>query len=429
MTLTIGRASSLRPANVVRSGDSVSIDGTIIGADANEIDARRQQMLGLLDPDEDVVPITWSVDPTLDGYYRIGNVSVPRRGIERSGVAAFAADLTRVAGGYARAQFETVVQQVLRTNDHAVTIPDRVDATAYSPTAYTWAEIEAPAAITGSSVATVNTEDGVITNYFHASGVGSLFGSSSWRQYLKPADYYKGGARLEVQYGGTWYPVHGRQVPLATAGNWRISNGLVRVSPSSSGGAGRFTIQNWRSGASTYSGREFYIGQYNAGTTTWLPRTATGDASGFVTPVVLVNTPNLVVVRCQVGAFTTDFLVRGGDSWVEVTGSQSGFGTTLSNQWAAGLSTIEGTTAFTGGIRATADDANGLRYLIAAPRTVTTDAANARMRITATTYDTMTFAYTSSYVTGSTSSGGGTDTGTRNLFLAIRSEVRRVIAR
>lgn len=409
MTLTIGRVTGLRLGSIVRNGDSRVLNGIITATSNAELRARYQQLEGLVgNIDEASFSITDTTAADLDGYYRINSVTLAPIGVVTGTYARFVVDVTRVAGGFATPQFETFASTLVRTNVHGVTAPSGIVTSWYSGSGTTEADITATLTWPG--------EDGNTSIYYAVAPVAS----SSLFSYVQPADYYKGAARVEVKYGSTWYPLHGQQLPLAVGTNWRISNGIVRLYPTSVGGNGRFTIERYLDG---WAGREFGM-LY----TSTLFANATTNASGIASPVsVIVNRPEIVVLRVKSngGPGTTstfDITLRRGDLWCEVTVNQKA--THTARAWGIGCSTATAMTAFTGGARATANDANGLRAAVSCPVAVSTDLTNGYVYLSAAARSA-TFQVSPDYGWA----GGLTDTQWRDGFLSSRLETQRVVAR
>jgi hypothetical protein len=123
MTITIGRCTGLRPAPrfPARSGDRVVIRGSILAASLDELKARRQQLLGLEgDVDDPIVPVTWSTDSTLDGFYRVAGVSVEQIGPSSVPRATFSVTLEAISGNTAPL-VEIDASAVVRTNGVGIT--------------------------------------------------------------------------------------------------------------------------------------------------------------------------------------------------------------------------------------------------------------------------------------------------------------------
>lgn len=413
MSFTIGRASlPVDPSSARWSGDQLTITGWISPTTANDTNhayALRQQLLGLVNnPDEQVFPCTFSVDPNWDGYYYVNSVNIDGDPglMEIQGRMPYSITLTRLAAGYARPQIETVYSGVVRTNAHGIAAPTGAYSAFYSPSSYV-----ADGTLPPSS--TAPGEDGS----FYISTAAFPVATTSGTIYTAPADYYKTGARIEVKYGSTWYPVQGMQIPLAVGLNWRISNGFTRVYPSQVSANGRFTVERYKSGA--WVGREMQLGTFSAGWNVWY---ATADASGnaFVAKV-LTNSVALCAVRVAYGKELFDFTLRQGDNFIELAITSTG----TAKQYGIATATATASTAFTGGARATANDANGLRYLISFPQAVTTDLVNGYVYATAA-FTTNAFQICPDYQTGPLAVS---DAGVRDLFFAMRSERRQVVPR
>lgn len=412
MSMTIGRCSiSEDPwgGSLRMRGDEVSFVSEFGAASAAEYQAKAQQLRGLMDnPDEDVFPFTWSEDATFDGFYRNLDIDIePSEVALATGYAKFRCRMRRATAGFATPAFEILSSLTVRTNSHSVTTPTGI-VTAWYPAAGYTMEIDPTA-----TIGPIATEDG--SNTLSGYSVAAPLSTTAYQSWVKPADYYKSQAKIEVQYGSTWHAIHGRDLPLAVGTNWRISNGRVRMYPSTTGGNGRFTVEHYP--ADAWEGKEYGI----LNGTSFVP--ATEDSSGnALTATVMVNRPEIVVVRTRHVNVTYDWVVRRGDLWIEVAITQPAANT--NQQWGVGVSTAEAMTAFTGGARATANDAAGNRCLISIPSTVSTDLVNGKVYLT-TAADSAVVQVCPDYYFG----GGGSDTSTRDYFLAARSERQRIVPR
>lgn len=407
MSFTIGRASlPADPSSARWSGDQLTITGWISPTTANDTNhayALRQQLLGLVNnPDEQVFPCTFSVDANWDGYYYVNSVSVDGNPslMEIQGRMPYSITLTKVGPGFARPQVESVYSLITRANAHAIVTPTGVSASWVNPGGY---GTESSLIASGS----LTCEDGSVSYYSQAAPVTS----TSARMFVAAADYYKTAARIEIKYGSTWYPISGYNIPNSTAANWRISNGFTRLYPTSVSGTGRFTVERWNGAA--WVGREFGW-QVSAGTFNY----ATADTAAAFSTRITMNSPYAVSIRTFYNYTTYDFTLRQADGFVEVTTTL----TPLASTFGFGCSAVVASTAFTGGLRATATDANGLRYLISCPIATTNDLVNGRITATASVSQA-TFQICPDYLTGV---GGGTDTSVRDTFMAMRSERRAV---
>ena len=414
MTTTIGRASlPADPSEIRWNGDELTLDGWVrptTALDTNHAQALRDQLLGMVDnPDEDVFPLTCSVAAYLDGFYRVRSVRIGGLpGLtDTQGLSPYTIVLERATAGFATPAFEILSSLTVRTNSHSVTTPTGI-VTAWYPAAGYTMEIDPTA-----TIGPIATEDGSKT--LSGYSVAAPLSTTAYQSWVKPADYYKSQAKIEVQYGSTWHAIHGRDLPLAVGTNWRISNGRVRMYPSTTGGNGRFTVEHYP--ANAWEGKEYGI----LNGTSFVP--ATEDSSGnALTATAMVNRPEIVVVRTRHVNVTYDWVVRRGDLWIEVAITQPAANT--NQQWGVGVSTAEAMTAFTGGARATANDAAGSRCLISIPSTVSTDLVNGKVYLT-TAADSAVVQVCPDYYFG----GGGSDTSTRDYFLAARSERQRIVPR
>lgn len=236
MTLTIGRATVDNPEKVSSSGGRITVEGDIApanGSDALNVDeflARRLQLVNLIDtPDMDVWPVTWSEDSTIDGFYRVRRAEVDPASVYLvSGVGRYRVELERPVG-LVSPLVECSTTSVIMTNAAAVTSTDAKSVWAAPGEADA---VESPAKAAPQPAAGTRTPDGdAAVKLFRV-----VTGQSSGTFLVEPADFWAAAARVEMTFdsGTTWYETVGRSLPL-DATNWRISNGLVRITPSSSG--------------------------------------------------------------------------------------------------------------------------------------------------------------------------------------------------
>lgn len=421
----IGRAEVANClASVSMSGDVLDVSGGFSAATLEEAFGLRQQLLGLVGSEEQVVPVVSDLDPQLDGFYRVLNVTVDTdqatsyeefdASAELTGWHNWSASLLRLANGFARPQFETFVVGAVRDNGYAVTTPTGILAA--MPIASVTASREFDTSSLGvSSTVTLATADGNVT-----VPVGVLpYDPTAWSGYIEPADYYRGSAVIEVSYGGVWLPVIGQQLPLGVGGDWRISNGYCRVYPSATASVKGFTVETYRSGA--WHGTEFAACQFTPPTTFGAAADTTGDSTGYSEPIILVNNLNVCVVQTsgEAGQFT--FTLRAGDTWVEVRRGLYGIPGRVAFRPTSAISV----TTFSGGHRATANDANGLRMLMATTANEFSGGTGALAYNSSPGTNPPVFQFTADYQAGVVT----TDTGVRDLFYAARYDRRRVVIR
>lgn len=408
MSFTIGRASlPVDPSSARWSGDQLTITGWISPTTANDTNhayALRQQLLGLVNnPDEQVFPCTFSVDPNWDGYYYVNSVNIAGDPglMEIQGRMPYTITLTRLANGFSRPQIEYLTLGALRTNVHGIATPVGIMAARSRPATYD--NETAPLWTTSFT-----TDDGTVGVY--AAAVP--FAAATGRTFTKPADYYTAMCGIEIKYGSNWYRIVGRQLPPTPGTNWRLTNGYTRVYPTNVSGTGRFTVERYN-GAS-WVGREFST------TATTTAQFSTSDTNGPLTIQVLNNAPEFVSLRTFYANSTFDFTLRSASPFLELA-----IGGTNTVQYGIKSSAVVACTAFTGGIRATANDANGLRPLISCPVATTTDLVNGIIYLSVSSA-TAAFQISPDYLTPG---AYGTDTTHRDLFFAMRSERQSVVVR
>ncbi len=368
--MTTGRCSLTdNPYDFTVNGDvwSFTIDiVTTAASDINEMKARRQQLVGLVDNrDEEIIPVTWSEDSTFDGFYRVQSVSVPSTPVMLSNgyIEACQFTLERVTG-YGNPLMEVTTQAVVRTNAHGYTVPQSLIAMA-TPATYSQTDLRPnlTAATSGSRIA---SDGQTLTVYTLAAPVAL----TQYRVAPTPVRFYSGAALIEIKYGSTWYQVVGQDIPRNTV--WRISNGLVRLTSADAATPGTFEV--WDNTAGVWE--SISITHRTAAAAG--PGIGIGNGSEQAPVTILRNSPEQVTVRCLAGASSSalgvDFtytLQRGARSVVASWTSAS----TLA--YGAGFASVVACTAVaSGSIRATANDAGGNRLVFAMPVAITSDLVN-----------------------------------------------------
>lgn len=367
MTLTIGRASLPDPTDVTIDGDDVTFKVHLGATSVTQMKALRQQVAGIANnPDEDVVPVTSSLDSTLDGFYRVTGVSIPSHAVTYvSGfVPPVSIGLRRVGGGYSNPTFECVrATPVTRTNAHSFTASSLLvvpgDGTTYT--------FDAP----DYSFAAFGTRPS-------ADGVTLAVASSSydWFRFdVAPSDYYKACCKIEVEYGGTWYPVVGQQIPKST--RFRIGNELVRFT--SGDATDEATFEMWNGSSWSSFEVSFYdsgsnkrrIGRYTPGMDGW--STTARDI-----PVTIVrNGPEQAAVRMSTWDDQVTFSVGRGDLHLTMHWSTRGSDWVGNVSYGLAMTTNTAGTSRTGGIEINAGTYRPL-FIMAEARTA--DTANGRIR-------------------------------------------------
>lgn len=376
MTFTIGRASfGCGPYGLRHAGDRLSfglnIDGQSTGGDLDAAKALRQQLLGMdRNADEPVVPLTWSGDADLDGFYRVLDVQVdPFDTYLDAGQMQCRLGLERVGGGFARAAMETLILAPGRTTDHTnahednsylVGVPHDLDYVEPGPTDAEWVStFQSP----------VESADGDLLLLARNASLPAAT-SYVFRTYARPDRHYRGAATIEVLRDGVWFVVVGRQLPAGTT-RWRISNGLFRLSMSTT--IGRATCEIYDPDTNDYE----TIGDLRRLIITSEVDFGTVDLNGtaYVDPVILRNDPTTVVVRVPKasGGYETFRLQSG--RWavdIEIVHYADAALSLRFGETGTALSTFS--TSY--GIVRSSNDSNGNRWFIGCASDVTEDTTN-----------------------------------------------------
>lgn len=338
-TVTVGPVQLRETTDADVDGPTVRIHGQEtslpVAPTAAQIDAAKHNVLGLIDS---TVPVTFTDKSELNGFYVVTSAS--EKLINKQGGAFETVDWAlslELIGTERDVEVESRVPTIARAT------------TVASPPAAVFWHAPSPAATsywTGATVPTVVTRssaDGALPVYLGIpAGVAP-------RWTVPVASYLLGSARLlfdGIRRVGEFTP---------TLAAWQVDNGLVQVTPGSSGA---FTVACWDSGA--WLSPKSYQVTVNGSALTTTPEFT-----------VLRNTPEEVGVRLSYptlpGRVTVDLSVRRGARFV--TG-------VLKRHSSATLGVIrtaaEAATAQTGGLKATSADADGNRFVMGSAASVTT---------------------------------------------------------
>jgi len=226
MTFTIGRAGGdvamREPKTTDFDGQTVTINGDIIASSFADAVALRQQLLGMLEEDTPVVPITWGADDHLNGYYTIKSVSVPSDVISKTRYYYPYTIVAERVGQYARPVFELMSIGALRTNSHSIVAADTFD--------YTWRPLSAIPVQSATTFSTGNLRtpsDASASAYFLKYNTPAAQFTTAY--FVQPSQFYEGACKLEVSYdsGSTWRAVVGRYIEGHRPGRHR--RGTQRV--------------------------------------------------------------------------------------------------------------------------------------------------------------------------------------------------------
>ncbi len=359
MTLSIGRCGLDVTTDEVESldmdGNTVRIAGILYASSLADVKVLRQQLLGHVDnPDEPVVPVAWSEDSSVDGFYKVRSASVST--VAQSYAAnwfPFSVDLERVGGTNAVGQARSRVVGALRTNGHGIT-------TAYQALMLGGTSAVAATSLNGFDINLARP--GVTTGYLANYNSGSSYdGDELATIEMTPANWYTFAPKLEVGTG-TKRVVVGKDcenLPL----NWQISNGFLRISSSGSGSVLNVEAHN---GTSWSTAKGYQPAAHNA-------LASYANFGTFRSLQVLRNGVEKVVIRLTTnmpfasGAGTNyvarvDVGLRRGARHAEIGLT---FGYPALRTYRLLRSSAEAATSITGGVRATSNDGNGHRYVVA----------------------------------------------------------------
>ena len=346
MTLTIGRISLDEFTAVTRSGRGLALSGSLIRND--DAAAIGKQFRGLEEAasppylDEPIVPVTWDVDPTFDGFYRVGTVQWDQSADQKQlydDLVVWSIGLERVGGN---PSVESKLTGAVRSNDHSITDTNVVGFHAF-PTSGS-PSVPAQSYRNGlyeyvEAIDTVGSGGGV---QVWAPSVAEFSGTASWMPVV--GSFYDGAATVEDEDENFMLGRTG--TPAA------ISNGIIRVSFVDTG----ITVESGE-GASDWAATSYTFG-LEAGGVGWdvYPSSA----------VVLMNRPEVVGMRAMIngpgGPGTMDVILRRGERMARVTA-----------QWDLDDLAVDithedvGWTFVTGGRRRQTADADGNVWVMSTP--------------------------------------------------------------
>lgn len=374
------------------TGDQVTATWTMQTTTASDAVRVRDQLLGLVDPfqDEPVVPVTVDNETRLNGFYRVTGVDViTDPAAIAKGNLSFTVQLERIQG-MASPLIETIFSSALRTNAIGGVLGDTHPAhavpaavTEYTGMSNHWGTLQA-LALDGVTATTIQ-------RYLSGSGLGVMFNGSA-RYALPIGNFYDGSCTVER--GSPFVHVVGRQNTVYDT-NWRIGNGLVRLT--TPGGSGPMFQTQWWMGSS-----------WSLLTKDWRFRavgaTGTLTADTIKGMTILRNSPEEVAVRFAVQPTNVpitpnrvyiDAVIRRGRPQIyfyltSVNADQWEFGRGTAE--AADNATSHGAiVAGAAGIQAHAADSDGNKFLLYSVQQIlgANDLVNGRVELsgTATTMD------------------------------------------
>jgi hypothetical protein len=378
-TLTVGRvgveATLAAPTRWQTSATVGEFGHTITGhigqatlADALYIRTELEQQVGLL------VPITYTGESSLDGFYEINMVQIraSRGSLIADGYLPFSLGTRRV-GGTGQVEHQSLLTGALIANNHGLVVGEVQfwHSPPFGALAYDGGSSGSPTAWTRT------TEDGAIPVIL------DLDTTVDPKWAIDPGNYYDGGCYISVNS----YTRSGLDAPN-TPGTWEIGNKLVKVTPGGGGSSdGRIIVSHWDGSA------------YDA--VTYNIKYATTDRIPEWHYVSIIrNTAEVVTIRlvrdadespATVHRHVLDLTLRRGSLSVSAYFTWSGPATT----WSLDRDSSESSTAITPtgassavALRATSNDGDGNRYVMGSSKSTTKDTTNGGLDFASTkTFD------------------------------------------
>lgn len=423
MTIAIGRAgldsglTLTSPRSWSVEGDQVTIDGDLTATTAAGLVALRDQVNALIDnPDERAVPVVWTGDSTVTGFYEVlgGGVSMPARGLA---ALRLGYRLTlRQLPGFVSPVIESRLLGGLRTNAHGVAVGTTVPWWA-TPT-----DAKMDWYSSGSTVPTLGSrtgDGGSIRLLYRTDGTLLMDATPTWT--CAAEDYYDMSAAIEVACGASWRTLVGRETGASPTTGWRLNNKFVRVMPGSD--PARLSVQHHD--GSQWETAKLYKLRWDI--------SGADDALGaFQTLTILRNSPEEVSVRIGMEQYAAepestylDLSLRRGSRYVSCRLSRKA-GTYGSLGYAVYRDTNEAATAHTGGVHATSADAGGNYYVIDTPNAKTDDLTRGGFYSAAAV---TSFPFAIGLTIGGDAAPDDTSTSIRNQYFAAVTEAQRLARR
>lgn len=229
MSLRLGRVSGLaEPLSWADDGGRVVVTGNYAASSLTDGLVKRDQLLGMVDNwDELIIPVILDGEPRVNGYYRVlaASFTTDRWTRLKGNLYDYRVELERVQG-FTQPLCESILSGTLLTNAVGAVTADMQGLHAM-PAAGT--EYSSP--LTGTNGSRSSSDGNIMVR---PTTVGNPTLSGTTRSALAPRDFYIGACTIEQ--GSALQPVVGRTLAQPDVTNWRLSNGLVRVTPSASPG-------------------------------------------------------------------------------------------------------------------------------------------------------------------------------------------------
>jgi hypothetical protein len=317
------------------------------------------------------VAVTYNVDSSVDGYYyqRTADIDSQVRDVSLNGTGRFRFSIVLdLIGTEGQVELQSLITSTVLANDHGVTT---AESTPFLAPPIGHLAFKAGSATFPTQRSRTTADSATALDWYDDVDTAS---DPTWS--CAPSSYYDGAAKVYVSS----FLRAGLDAPNDPA-DFELSNGLVRVKPGTTGSASNGQIEIETYDGSSWDSPIVYGVYYNA--TTEIP------AWHYTT--VLENTAEEVRLRLVRDANDTegsrahylDITVRRGAPmaffYYTWNGSAHNIQVRRASNEAATAITPTGA-ASTFGIRATSNDGDGNRYVMACPSTQTQDLTNGRIQ-------------------------------------------------
>ena len=390
MTMTIGRVGTdvdVELNSPVRwsSGSVDIITGRLVAAtfdDTMHLRDELRSMGALARRQKLVVPCLWPSSPTLNGYYHVQDVTAVTekttdRGLVRFDVSA------QLLGRFGDVQVRAHLDGTVLENDYGIGAGDASfwHSPGASPLAYDGGPTGSTSISRNGALSDDPTNSGAIAVYTDQTAAHD----PKW--LIDPENYYDGSCRVTVD----GYLRAGLLAPNTETG-WAIDNGIIRITPGDAGGG----ISNGQIILEAHSGS---ASGWDATTHAFRIIRQVSTLTRWHTFKIIRNDPELVIVELVRDAdtapagsdrHTLQLTLYRGAPFVSCLYSYSAGANTYTVEHASQETAVTTNMTPTGagspiGIRRSADDTDGNRWMLASQNTTTDDAANGGLDWAATT--------------------------------------------
>lgn len=343
------------------AGDEVRVEADLDAGSVADQRILRDQFRGYDLSDEAVVPVTSAQDPTVDGFYRVAGLSV----VDTTGT-----HFTGGIGSHVTAELERIASPLVEVRCNGT---DR--GAGAVTTGDFWAFVPFLNGYCTNTAATATAAAAGFSGGYFTDATAGPYSAVAYYT-ATPAAYYTAAVRLEAtaDAGVTWRTVIGQHTSASAETGWRITSELLQVSVTSSG---QISV-GWNGGTAASPSWETTLFALTYDTPT--------DWAEVSSVTVLANRPEMCSVRLGItdtvnyaGAFC-DLTVRRGANFVE--GHLANM-RAVTETHGIRRTASEAATSVTGGIEATSADANGNKFTLLSPSTITkTTAGQSGIRLT-----------------------------------------------